>query len=225
MPSRKTSSHPRELQRFWWRKILISRITSRTFTSHLAALASTMPWVDNTLNFTNGYYKVTGGEGDQFEYLVPYPPRYTSTMKAYWTTGVIILDSPSFSWQAATKTPLYEDGNGPSSWDVTLPKSNLGLTLNDSFGMFLLSSNVFIYLLDSSISQWQYHEGFNVHTQKQKCYGIWHSCCGRFDTFCHRSTYLPLPSIQFGEYNDCGPILHPDTQITLRKRPCVSPVL
>jgi hypothetical protein len=49
----------------------------------LPALASTMAWVENTLNFTNGYYKVTSSEGDQFEYLVPFPLRYTSTIKAH----------------------------------------------------------------------------------------------------------------------------------------------
>ena len=105
-----------------------------------------MAWVENTLNFTNGYYKVTGGEGDQFEYLVPFPPWYTSTMKAHWTTDVIVLD-PSCSWQNATTT-----GPVNSYWDVTLPKTNLGITLgNGSFGMFLLFSNVFICLLDFSI--------------------------------------------------------------------------
>jgi hypothetical protein len=57
-----------------------------------------MAWVENFLNFTDGYYKVMSSEGssDQFEYLVPFPPGYTSTMKAHWTTDVIVLD-PSCS--------------------------------------------------------------------------------------------------------------------------------
>jgi hypothetical protein len=85
--------------------------------------------------------------------------------------------------------PPYGDVNA-SYWDVTLPKSNLGIDLgNDTFGMFLLSSNVFICLLDSSIRQCQYHEGFSGNAQ-QKYYGI-HFSCGRFDTFSHRSTWLP----------------------------------
>ena len=45
-----------------------------------------MAYVVNFLNLTNGYYKVTSSEGDQSEYLVPFPPGYTSTMTAYWTT-------------------------------------------------------------------------------------------------------------------------------------------
>ena len=49
-----------------------------------------MAYVVNFLNLTN-YYKVTSSEGDQSEYLVPFPPGYTSTMTAYWTTDVIIL--------------------------------------------------------------------------------------------------------------------------------------
>ena len=115
-----------------------------------------MAWVENTLNFTNSYDKVTGGESDQFEYLVPFPPGYTGTTKAHWTTDVIVLD-PSCSWQNATNNGIVD-----SSWDVTLPKSNLGITLrSDDFGMHLLSSNVFICLLDSSIRRWQYHEGFS----------------------------------------------------------------
>ena len=100
-------------------------------------LASSMAWVEDFLNLTNGYYKVASSEGDQFEYLVPFPPGYTSTMKARWTTDVIVLD-PSCSWQTATTT-------GPvnlTTWDVTLGESNLGVVLeNDDFGMFLLSSN------------------------------------------------------------------------------------
>ena len=113
-----------------------------------------MAWVENVLNLTNGYYKVTSSEGDQLEYLVPFPPKYTSTMKAYWTTDVIALD-PSCSWQTPTtarfvnasvqqelnsKVPIYE-----SSWDVTLAESNLSVSIpNSSFGMFPLSSNIFM---------------------------------------------------------------------------------
>jgi hypothetical protein len=114
----------------------------------LLPLASTMAWVENTLNFTNGYYRVTGGEDDQIEYLVPFPPDYTSTMKAHWTTDVIVLD-PSCSWQTATTT-----GPVNSSWNVTLPESNLGISLASyDFGTFLLSSNVFVSLLDFSIKR------------------------------------------------------------------------
>ena len=107
-----------------------------------------MAWVENFLNFTNGYYKVTSTEDDQFEYLVPFPPEYTSTMKAYWTTDVIAID-PSCSWQTPATArfvnvsflqelpstpPLYE-----SSWDVTLAESNLTVSIpNNSFGMLKL---------------------------------------------------------------------------------------
>ena len=100
-----------------------------------------MAWAENTLNVTNGYYKVTNSEGDQSEYLVPFPPGYTSTMKAHWTTDVIVLD-PSCNWQTATAATQVSDN---SSWDVALPKSNLGITLSDiDLCMFLLSSNVFV---------------------------------------------------------------------------------
>ena len=131
-------------------EILISTITGRptgpSFDPNLLPLASTMAWVENFLNLTKGYYKVTSSEGDQFEYLVPFPSGYTSTMKAYWTTDIIVLD-PSCSWQTATTT-----GPVKSTWDVTLSKSNLSVSLeNDDFGMFLLSSNVFMCLLDFSI--------------------------------------------------------------------------
>jgi hypothetical protein len=98
-----------------------------------------MAYVENFLNLTNGYYKVTNSEGDQFEYLVPFPPGYNSSMKAYWTTDVVVFD-PSCSWQSATTT-----GPVNSTWDVTLTKSNLSISLgNNSFGMFLFSSNVFM---------------------------------------------------------------------------------
>ena len=105
-----------------------------------------MVWVENFLNFTNfnGYYKVTSSEGDQFEYLVPFPPEYTSTMKAYWTTDVIVLD-PSCSWQTpSTATFVNSTLLHESSWDVTLAESNLTVGIPNSFGMFLLS-NVFMY--------------------------------------------------------------------------------
>ena len=98
-------------------------------------LASSMAWAEFYLNYTYGYYKVTSNEGDQFEYLVPFPLEYTGTMKAYWTTDVIVLD-PSCSWQSATTTVPVN-----STWDVALSESNLSVSLrNDSFGMFLLSS-------------------------------------------------------------------------------------
>ena len=42
-----------------------------------------MAYIENTLNLTNSYYKVTSSEGDQFEYLVPFPSGYTSIMKAH----------------------------------------------------------------------------------------------------------------------------------------------
>jgi hypothetical protein len=110
-----------------------------------------MAYVENSLNFTNGYYKVTSSEGDQFEYLVPFPPEYTSTMKAYWTTDVIVLD-PSCSWQTPTTARLVNSNWG---WEVTLAESNLSVSIwNGSFGMFLLSSNVFMCLLDFSIRTW-----------------------------------------------------------------------
>jgi hypothetical protein len=115
-------------------------------------VASTLAWAENFHNLTNGYYKVTSSEGDQldqFEYLVPFPPGYTSTMKAYWTTDVIVLD-PSCSWQTATTTgPVNSSLNATL---VTLPGSNLSIWLgNDSLCIFLLSFNVFIYLLYFSI--------------------------------------------------------------------------
>ena len=95
-----------------------------------------MTWVENFLNLTNGYYKVTSSEGDQFEYLVPFPPGFTSTMKAYWTTDIIVLD-PSCSWQTMT-AQLESDGSG---WNVMIPKKNMSILLSN-LGMFILSSNV-----------------------------------------------------------------------------------
>jgi hypothetical protein len=104
-----------------------------------------MAWVETFLNLTNGYYKVTSSEGDsdQFEYLVPFPPGHISTMKAHWTTDVIVLD-PLCSWQTATTTGVLEG----SYQDVKLPESNLGFRLyNSQLCMFLLrlSSDVFMY--------------------------------------------------------------------------------
>jgi hypothetical protein len=115
----------------------------------LLPLASTMAYNENFLNLTNGYYKVnTSSEGDQFEYLVPFPPGFTSTMKAYWTTDVIVFD-PSCSWQTPTA------GLVNLSWDVTLAESNLSVTVsNSSFGMFLLSSHVFM----SVFTRFQYRD-------------------------------------------------------------------
>ena len=194
-----------------------------------------MAWVENILNFTNSYHKATSSEGDQLEYLVPFPPEYNSTMKAYWTTDVIVID-PSCSWQTPTTarfvneslinevsstSPIYE-----STWDVTLAESNLTVSIpNDSFGMFLLS-NIFMYLLDFSIRVWQYigygrsyhWHGFNFRVREQK-FGI-QSSCGRFRAFCHRSTrtfYLRAD-------HPCEFIPRPDIQIPQRRRPCVSPV-
>ena len=172
---------------FWSRKILISAITGRkngTFfptDTHYLPLASTMAWVENVLNYTNSYYKITSSEGDQldrFEYLVPVPLGYTSTMNVHWTTDVVVLN-PSCSWQTATTPGLVN-----STWEVTLPESNLGISLrNDSFGMFLLSSNIFICLLNFSIEPWLC-AGERCTVLQQKCYRIHHSC-GRFRTFGH----------------------------------------
>jgi len=113
-----------------------------------------MAWVENILNLTSGYYRVTSSEGDQFEYLVPFPLGYTGSRKAHWTTDVIILD-PSCSWQTATTTgPDWDSISNTSSWDVALSKSNLSLILQkDELGTLLLSCNVFICLLDFSIKR------------------------------------------------------------------------
>ena len=138
------------LYTIWSRKTLIFAITGRFLegVNELLPLASAMTWVESTLNFTNGYYKVTGGEDDQFEYLVPFPPGYTSTMKAYWTTDVIVLN-PSCSWQTATRTAVDWNSFNPLAWNVIIPESNLSISMEDFFGMFLLPSNVFICLLDN----------------------------------------------------------------------------
>jgi hypothetical protein len=136
--------------------------TSSYYSPGLMEMASNMAWVENYLNLTNGYYKVTSSEGDQFEYLVPFPPGYTSTMKAQWTTDVIVLD-PSCSWQTAmTNGTMIDD----SYQYVMLRESNLGVGLpsNRLLGMFLLSSKDFICLLDFSIkpSDCQCHTGSMV---------------------------------------------------------------
>ena len=190
-----------------------------------------MAWVENMLNLSYSYYGVTSSEGDQFEYLdqfeyvVPTPPWYNSTIKAYWTTDVIVLE-PSCSWQ----TPTAVEVN--STWDVSLHESNLSVTLtNDSIGMFLLPSNFFMCLLYFSIKPYDAVFSFRVRQQK---FGI-HCSCGRFNTFCHRSTchrstpIEPSVSANLSRPSACdnhyGPLLHPNTQLTHRKRPCVPHVL
>ena len=116
-----------------------------------------MAWVEIYLNLTNGYYKVASSESDQFGYLVPVPPGFTSTTKAHWTTDVIVLD-PSCSWQTATTTDPVN-----STWDVMLAESNLSVRLmNTTFGILLLSANVFnVFMLDFSIKPYQYDEDFS----------------------------------------------------------------
>ena len=111
-----------------------------------------MAWVEKILNLTKGYYKVTSNhdENDQFEYIVPFPPGYTSTMKAYWTTDVIVLD-PSCSWQNATIT----GGLVNMTWYVMLPQSNLSISLSaidlGIFSHFLqMFSNLFVYSISVS---------------------------------------------------------------------------
>ena len=139
--------------------------------------ALTMTWVENVFNLTNGYYKVTSSEDDQFEYLVPFPPAYTSTMKAYWTTDVIVLD-PSCSWQTPT-TISYVN----STLDVTLAESNLSLSYSDTDfgGMFLLSSNTLMCILNFSSNKWYLWLGLSIHVQQHK-YG--HCGLRRFHSFC-----------------------------------------
>jgi hypothetical protein len=153
----------------------------------LLPLASTMAWVENFRNITNGYYKVTRSEGDsdQFEYLVPFPPGYTSTMKGHWTTDVIVLD-PSCSWQTATKELLLGSRivTNTLHWYVTLPDSNLGFSLPDNqLGMFLLSSNFCMCSLDFSINC-EHHTADSVHAG----FSFRVRSCGWFCTFCHRSS-------------------------------------
>ena len=122
-----------------------SPILAFSSTVNLRSVANTV-WLENLLNYTNSsYYGVTSSEGDQFEYLVPCPPRYTSTMKAYWTTDVIVLE-PSCSWSIGVNS------NGVAS----IPLFNLSFLLEKydlgMFKMFLLPSNFFMCLLDFSIN-------------------------------------------------------------------------
>ena len=129
-------------------------IPSVTFTNDSLKLASQMTWIENFLNITNSYYKVTtSSEDDQFEYLVPFPPGFTSTMKAYWTTDVIVLD-PSCSWQTVT-IPQSDSGPGATNWSMSVPQSNLTMFVDiRGLGMFILSSNVsYIYLISSDIQE------------------------------------------------------------------------
>jgi len=132
---------PRYVADIWLRKILIYTITGSGYNYNLLPVASSIAWAENFLNFTNGYYKVASSEGNQFEYLVPFPPGYTSTMKAHWTTDVIVLD-PSCSWQmnpTITTVSLLTDNS--THWDLTLPNSNLSFELgNDTL------SNVSFFL-------------------------------------------------------------------------------
>jgi hypothetical protein len=112
-----------------------------------------MAWVEDFLNLTNGYYNVTSSvEGDQLQYIVPFPSGYTTTMKAYWTTDVIVLD-PSCSWQTGTTSQLVNK----RYWNVELPESQSTFILPVSYllGLFLLSSNVFMCLLDFRIKPYQ----------------------------------------------------------------------
>ena len=172
--------------------------------------ASNIAWVENILNFTKSYYRVTSSEGDQFEYLVPCPPGYTSATKAYWTTDVIVLE-PSCSWQTPTiseDSSYWSLSNDASGWDVTLNESDLVVLIaNESFGMFLLPSNFFMCSLDFSVNP-KYDASFIFRVQKQKF--IPNSPCGWFSTFCHRSTCHLWT--QIWRDNRHGPILHPDTQ-------------
>ena len=136
-------------------------MTGSGYPSDILPVASSIAWAESFLNLTNGYYKITSGEGDQFEYLVPFPPGYTSTMKAHWTTDVIVLD-PSCSWHTPTRTTITSD-SGSTHWEMTLPNSNLSFELwNSTLGIFLLSSDVFVRLLDFSIikSSCQCHADF-----------------------------------------------------------------
>ena len=96
-----------------------------------------MAWVENLLNLSYSYYWVTtSSEGDQFEYLVPTPLWYDNTMKAYWTTDVIVFE-PSCSWQ----TPTIMDET-QYSLDVSLYESNSSFVfMQRDESMFLLTSN------------------------------------------------------------------------------------
>ena len=94
-----------------------------------------MSWVENKLNLTSTYYGVASSEGDSLEYIIPFPPGYTTAMKAYWTTDIIVLNA-SCSWQAVRTA---EFNSGFSSWNVKLSEANLSLTVyNSTFGIFFL---------------------------------------------------------------------------------------
>ena len=126
----------------------MSTIIGSGFNYNILPVASSMAWAESFLNLTNSYYQVTSSESDQFEYLVPFPPGYTSTMKTQWTTDVIVLD-PSCSWQTPAETAFDSHW---TRWEMALPKSSLRFNVgNDTFGMFFLSSNILICLLDFSI--------------------------------------------------------------------------
>ena len=102
-----------------------------------------MAWVEIFHNLTVGYNMVTDSEDDPLHYLVPFPPEYTSTMKAYWTTDVIVLD-PSCSWQTGT-TPGPPD---KLTWDVTLFESGFNVQLDPTAlasGMLNTQSQISIY--------------------------------------------------------------------------------
>ena len=129
-------------------------IPSITFAIDSLKLASPMTWIENFLNITNSYYKVTtSNEDDQFKYLVPFPPGFTGTMKAYWTTDVIVLD-PSCSWQTVI-IPQSDSGPGAISWNLTTLQSNLTMMLDfELLSMFILPSNVsYVYSISSVIQE------------------------------------------------------------------------
>ena len=149
-----------------------------------------MAWVENILNLTNSYYRVTSSEDDQFEYLVPCPPGYTSTTKAYWTTDVIVLE-PSCSWQTAdVKGSSYQipaqapaGSTSHSIWNVSLRESNLSISLeSDSLSKFF-PSNFFMCLLD--FSNKPYYDADFISRGLQPKFEI-HRSCGRFSNYCYR---------------------------------------
>lgn len=98
----------------------------------LYPLASSLSWVENVLNVTTSYSRVASSEDDPFGYIVPFPPGYTTTMQAYWTTDIIVLN-PSCIWQNATSTgPTARGGD----FTGALPEANLSLYLSNPFGTF-----------------------------------------------------------------------------------------
>ncbi|KDR71965.1 hypothetical protein GALMADRAFT_143320 [Galerina marginata CBS 339.88] len=120
----------------------IGAITNNTYTTRkLYPEAATMSWVESTLNLTKTYYKVTvaGSEGDPSGYIVPFPPGYPTTMRAYWTTDIVVFN-PSCSWKTPNMTGVIDvsTGNGwtliqGQNWPVALlPETNsyIGLTSN-----------------------------------------------------------------------------------------------